>query len=326
MKGNETFKVAVKAMADVSDGAADGAGLHARADRPLHPAPGQPAHHRRGRRAAEDRPEQGLQERRPLRQHVGGVDPDRARRVRPRGPARDRRPRAAHRVRRGPRVGQRPAALVRRSDRPMSTLALLFPGQGSQSVGMGKALCEASAGGARRLRRGGRGARLLALEALLRGAGGGAAADGQHAAGDPDALDRGARGSARALSASGSRARSSRPAIRSASTRPTSPPARSRSPTRCALVRARGDVHAGGRAGGRRRDGRDRGPGARGRRGGLPRGGAGRDRRARQLQLARADGDRRACRRRRARLARRASRAAPSGPSRCRCRRPSTAR
>ena len=81
MKGNETFKVAVKAMADVSTELLTEQGFTQEQVEPLHPPPGQPAHHRRGRRAAQDRPDQGLQERGPLRQHVRGLDPDRAGRV-----------------------------------------------------------------------------------------------------------------------------------------------------------------------------------------------------------------------------------------------------
>ena len=48
-------------------------------------------------------------------------------------------------------------------------LALLFPGQGSQGVGMGKALAERYPEGARRLRGGRSRARLRALDPLFRG-------------------------------------------------------------------------------------------------------------------------------------------------------------
>ena len=62
--------------------------------------------------------------------------------------------------------------------------AFIFPGQGSQSVGMGTALAGASRRGARRLRGGRRGARPESVAADGRGAGRGADADRERPAGD----------------------------------------------------------------------------------------------------------------------------------------------
>ena len=141
----------------------------------------------------------------------------------------------------------------------------------------------------RGLRRGGRGARLLALRALLRGPRGRAAAHGEHAAGDPRHQHR------RAAAARGAR----RPARLGGGPQPGRVQrARGR---RLALARGRAShraparpVHAGGGARRNRGDGGD--PRARaGRdRGRLPRSRAGRGRLARERQLARAGRDRRA--------------------------------
>ena len=65
---------------------------------------------------------------------------------------------------------------------------------------MGKALCEASPAARAVFEEADACPRLPPLAAVLRGARGGAQAHRQHAAGDPDALDRGARGPARPLS------------------------------------------------------------------------------------------------------------------------------
>ena len=168
--------------------------------------------------------------------------------------------------------------------------------------------------------------RVLALEALLRGTGGGAAADGEHAAGDPHALDRGAgRICARAFR-SGSRAPPSPRATRSASTRPTSPRARSPFADAVRLVHERGRFMQEAVPAGVGAMAAIVGLAAGGGRGGVPGGGARRVRLARELQLSRADGHRGPRRRRRARLGGAAWRAAPSARSRCRSPRPSTAR
>ena len=112
MKGNETFKVAVKAMADVSQELLTEQGFtHEQIDLFIPHQANLRIIDAVGERLKID-PEEGLQERGPLREHVRRLDPDRTRGVRPRGPPGIRRPRPAHGFRRGPRVGQRAAALV----------------------------------------------------------------------------------------------------------------------------------------------------------------------------------------------------------------------
>src|SRR6185295_11318879 len=70
----------------------------------------------------------------PLRQHVGRVDPARGGRGAPHGPHQAGQPGGIGDLRRRLHVGRRGGAMVK--------AAFLFPGQGSQSVGMGKALAE----------------------------------------------------------------------------------------------------------------------------------------------------------------------------------------
>ena len=112
MKGNETFKVAVKAMTDVTQELLTEQGFtHEDIDLFIPHQANLRIIDAVGERH-EDRPEEGLQEHRPLRQHLRGLDPDRARGVRPRGPRQDRRPRPDDGVRRRPRVGLGPRALV----------------------------------------------------------------------------------------------------------------------------------------------------------------------------------------------------------------------
>ena len=80
MAGREVFKHAVRSMSEACDRALDGAQADRRRHRPADPAPGEHPHHRGDGEAREHPDGQGLRERRPLRQHVVGVDPDRARR------------------------------------------------------------------------------------------------------------------------------------------------------------------------------------------------------------------------------------------------------
>ena len=113
--------------------------------------------------------------------------------------------------------------------------AFIFPGQGAQKVGMGRSLSEASPPARRRLSRRRRRARLCAFDPLLRGAGRGAQADGEHAARDPG----GVRRRARARSTATAFGPSSRRATRSASTARSWPRAR-RARRRAAALRQRG--------------------------------------------------------------------------------------
>ena len=80
MAGREVFKHAVRSMSEAADRALDGAQAHRRRHRPADSASGQRPHHRGDGEARRHPDGQGLRERRPVRQHVVGIDSDRDRR------------------------------------------------------------------------------------------------------------------------------------------------------------------------------------------------------------------------------------------------------
>ena len=149
MAGREVFKHAVRSMADACDRALDAREAHGQRHRPADPAPGEHPHHRGDGEARQHPDGQGLRERRPLRQHLVRVDPDRARRgdrVRAHQ-GRDRRCCSS------PSAPGSPGARWSFASERMPNVVLLFPGQGSQKPGMGKDLADALSRGARGLRR-----------------------------------------------------------------------------------------------------------------------------------------------------------------------------
>ena len=86
MDGHETFRHAVDRMAEVTLEALARRRADARRDRPVRLPPGERPHHQGGRRAARARPGARRRLHRRARQHVGRVDPVRARRAREDGP------------------------------------------------------------------------------------------------------------------------------------------------------------------------------------------------------------------------------------------------
>src|SRR5690606_21050256 len=105
-----------------------------RGHRPAHSAPGEYPHHRGDGTLCERADGEGVRKRGPLRQHELGDGADRARRGRRAGTRQAWRQRSDGRVRCRVHVGFRGDPVV----------GLLFPGQGSQFVGMGRDLAEAS--------------------------------------------------------------------------------------------------------------------------------------------------------------------------------------
>ena len=77
MNGQEVFRFAVRVMGDAAVEAVAKGESHLRRRRHAHSAPGQHAHHRRRGAAARPAAGEGLGQSRPLRQYLGGLDPDR---------------------------------------------------------------------------------------------------------------------------------------------------------------------------------------------------------------------------------------------------------
>ena len=132
-------------------------------------------------------------------------------------------------------------ARLRSKQETVAMRAFIFPGQGSQAVGMGKALAEASRDGARRVRGGRRRARPEAERADGRGAAGRADPHRQRPAGDHGQCDRDA---ARVRASTSPTRRISSPATALANIARCAPPAPSTSPppracSSCAARRCR---------------------------------------------------------------------------------------
>ena len=121
MEGRETYRFATRTMATTALAAIERAGLEARRHRPVHPPPGQRAHHRGGRQGPGPADGPDVRQPRPLRQHLGGVGPDRPGRGGRHRPGQGRRPDRAS----WPSAPASPGAPSRSSGRPTRPAAPL---------------------------------------------------------------------------------------------------------------------------------------------------------------------------------------------------------
>ena len=121
MKGNEVFKVAVRMFVECTETILSAQRLHRGRRGPVHPAPGQPAHHRGGLQAREPAHGSRVRQRRPLRQHRGGLGLRRPGGGRRRGPPASRATSCSWPPSAAASPGARPSCGGRRSARSVLT-------------------------------------------------------------------------------------------------------------------------------------------------------------------------------------------------------------
>ena len=106
MEGKETYRFATRTLATTALESIERGRPRARRHRPVHPAPGQHPDHRGGRQGPRPADGPDVRQPRPVREHVGRVGSDRARRGGQRGPREGRRQhRASSRSGRASRSG-----------------------------------------------------------------------------------------------------------------------------------------------------------------------------------------------------------------------------